>query len=116
MDIQATLLDLEEGFWRAAGDRDRYEAHLAGDAVHVIPGWGVVDREPVLFAIGGSPAWERFTIDDPRVVALTEESAALVYSARAERPGQDPYAAAISSVYRHRDDGWELVLHQQTPL
>ncbi len=116
MDIEATLLGLEEGFWRAAGDRERYAANLAPDAVHVIPGWGVADREPVLAAVAGSEPWGTFTIDDPRVVALSEESAALVYSARAERAGQDPYAAAITSVYRRREGAWELVVHQQTPL
>ena len=45
------LLQLEEGFWRAAGDRSAYAAHLADDAVHVFPGWGVSELDRVLAAV-----------------------------------------------------------------
>lgn len=110
------LLELEEEFWRAAGDRGRYEANLADDAVHVFPGWGITEREPVLEAVAGVDPWERFSIDDPSVVELSDDVVALVYTARAQRAGQDEYRAAMTTVYRRRDDGWELVLHQQTPL
>ena len=112
----AELLELEEGFWRASGDRQRYEANLADDAVHVFPGWGIAEREPVLDEVVRAEPWERFEIDDPRIVELSDDVAALVYTASAQRAGQDEYRAAMMSVYRRKDDGWELVLHQQTPL
>jgi hypothetical protein len=110
------LLRLEEGFWRAAGNRERYEANLAPDAVHVFPGWGVTDLETVLASVAEVDPWETFTIDKPHLVALADDVAALVYTARAKRAGRDPYLAAMTSVYRRMPDGWELVLHQQTPL
>jgi hypothetical protein len=44
MNVRQELLKIEEGFWRAAGDCDRYAEHLAADAVHVFPGWGVAAR------------------------------------------------------------------------
>jgi ketosteroid isomerase-like protein len=110
------LLALEEGFWRAAGSRDAYAAHLADDAVHVFPGWGATtDNERVLQAVETVEPWETFSIDDLRLVELGEEAAALVYTAHARRARQDEYVAAMTSVYRRADDGWRLVIHQQTP-
>ena len=110
------LLALEEAFWRAAGDRNRYSDHLSDDAVHVFPGWGVAEREAVLAGVASAPPWERFEIEDPRVLGLGEDAAALVYTCRAQRAGEIPYAAAITSVYRRSNSHWELVVHQQTPV
>jgi uncharacterized protein DUF4440 len=110
------LLELEEEFWRAAGSRERYEANVAPDAVHVFPGWGVTELDRVLMAVEEVEPWETFAIEDPRVVVLSDDSAALVYTARGQRAGREPYVAAMMSVYRRRDGSWELVLHQQTPL
>jgi ketosteroid isomerase-like protein len=109
------LIPLEEAFWRAAGDADAYASHLAADAVHVFPAWGVAEREAVLAGVRSAAPWTSFAIEEPRVVALGDDAAALVYVARATRGGEE-YHAAITSVYRSRDDGWELVVHQQTPL
>ena len=116
MDYADELLALEQHFWQVAGgDRDGYEANLAQDALHAFPGWGVTDRERVLAAVAESRPWDSFTIDDPHIVALGDDVAALVYTTHADRGGHK-YDAAITSVYRRRGDGWELVVHQQTPL
>jgi hypothetical protein len=109
------LLQLEEAFWRAAGSRERYEENLAADAVHVFPGWGVTERERAVSSAADAPPWDDFSIDDPQLVELSDEVAALVYTARAVR-GENPYVAAMTSVYRREAGGWQLVLHQQTPL
>jgi hypothetical protein len=114
--VREELLRLERGFWEAAGDRSRYEARLAPDAVHVFPGWGVAEREAVLSGVDGAEPWRDVRLDDPRVVELDESAAALVYTAVATRGGQSPYRAAITSVYRRSGGDWQLVLHQQTPL
>ena len=111
-----TLLALEETFWQASGDRDLYESNLAADAVHVFPGWGVADGERVLEAVAAAEPWERFELEEPRVVELGGDAAALVYTARAKRAGQDEYVAAMTTVYRRDGDDWKLVIHQQTPL
>jgi ketosteroid isomerase-like protein len=111
------LLVLEEGFWRSAGNRDAYAAHLADDAVHVFPGWGVTaDNERVLQAVESVDPWASFEIEEPTFFELGDAAAALVYTARAHRTGQDEYVAAMTSVYRETRDGWKLVIHQQTPL
>ena len=117
MDVTAELLALEKLFWDAAGgDRTTYAAHLADDAVHVFPRWRVSDRERVLGAVEDSTPWESFTIDNPRAVELGDNAAALVYTTNANRAGQAPYVAAITTVYRREDGEWRPVLHQQTPL
>jgi hypothetical protein len=113
---EADLLALEDVFWRAAGNRDRYEENMARDAVHVFPGWGVSDPEPVLEAVASVEPWERFEVEEPRLVELGRDAAALVYTARARRAGQDEYVAAMTTVYRREGDAWKLVIHQQTPL
>jgi hypothetical protein len=110
------LIPAEERFWRAAGNRDAYAAGLAPDAVHVFPGLGVLEREPVLDGVAGAEPWQSFSIDDARVVPLGPDAAALVYTTLAERAGAEPYEAAITSVYRRQHGRWLLALHQQTPL
>jgi ketosteroid isomerase-like protein len=116
MDIAQVLLAIEEELWRAAGARDRYAAHLAADAVHIFPGWGVADRQAVLAGVADAQPWQSFQIADPEVIRLSDEAAALVYRARARRGAEAPYEAAITSVYRREGTAWKLVLHQQTPL
>ena len=115
MALTETLLELEAAFWRAAGSRERYEQNLAADAVHVFPGWGVTERDRAVSAAADAAPWDEFNIEDPRLVELSEDVAALVYTARAVR-GENPYVAAMRSVYRREAGTWRLVLHQQTPL
>jgi hypothetical protein len=114
--LKSDLVELERRFWRSAGDATAYAEWLAPDAVHVFPGWGVVDRTAALEGVDGAGPWEAFRIDDPRVVQLGVDTAALVYVAEARRPSEGTYRAAIASVYRRTSGGWQLVLHQQTPL
>ncbi len=68
MDVRRELIEVEERFWRAAGDRDRYAEHLAADAIHVFPGWGVASREAVLSGVAEAETWKTFTIEDPEVM------------------------------------------------
>jgi hypothetical protein len=111
-----TIIEIERGFWKAAGDRDAYAADLAADVVHILPGLGVMDRDAVLGAVAEADPWASFEIADARLVAVGDAAAALVYRARACRPGQPDYRAAITSLYRHDGGAWRLALHQQTPL
>jgi uncharacterized protein (TIGR02246 family) len=107
---------LERSFWSAAGDAERYAADLAPDAIHVLPGLGVVSRAQVLEGVAGAQPWEAFTMRDTQIEWLDEDVVALVYTASARCAGRAPYRAAITSVYRRCDGRWQLALHQQTPL
>jgi hypothetical protein len=52
---------------------------------------------------------------DPRVVALNQDSGVVVYAVVAQREGEDPYSAVISSTFVREDGAWRLAFHQQTP-
>jgi|SRR3954451_6516733 hypothetical protein len=116
MSLKETLTALEQRFWNAAGNATRYEEHLAADAVHVLPGMGIVDRRTVLAEVARAQPWSRFSISEPEVVDLGHDAAALVYRCHAARPGGRDYHAAVASVYRREGDDWLLAVHQQTPL
>jgi uncharacterized protein (TIGR02246 family) len=110
------IRQLEQRFWEAAGDAERYAAGLAPDAIHVLPGLGVVSRAQVLEGVAGAQPWEAFTMHDVQTAWLGDDVVALVYTASARRAGRAPYRAWITSVYRRCDGRWQLALHQQTPL
>ncbi|HET7043778.1 MAG TPA: nuclear transport factor 2 family protein [Gaiellaceae bacterium] len=116
MGFADTLLELEKQFWRAASDRDAYAERLSHDALHVLPGWGVASRAAVLEGVAGAEPWESFAIEEPQLLALGEDAAALVYTAQARRRSGQKYSAAVTSVYRRERGRWLLALHQQTSL
>ena len=113
------LIELEEQGWRALsteGDAGKkfYASVLREDAVMLFPGgMRIAGRERIVQSLGVQP-WKSFRIENPEVVTLSPNVATLVYTARAQREGSEPYVALISSTYV-RDDGWQLVIHQQTP-
>lgn len=114
------LIELERQGWRAlatAGDAGRkfYEAVLRDDAVMLFPGGMRIEgRARILESLGAQP-WESFQIDDPKVFQLGAEAATVVYKVTAQRRGNAPYTALISSTYV-RATTWQLVVHQQTPV
>jgi hypothetical protein len=105
------LLEIEHEL--AAGSADAYRRHLADEAIMVLPN-GVLDRDACIAAIEASAAWDALEISDARTLPLGEDGAILTYAWRSRR-GDVSYAALMTSVYVHRDGGWRLVLHQQTP-
>lgn len=112
------ILDLEEEGWRALSSGQGaqfYESMLTEDALLVVPGM-VVDRATFLEAVQHEKPWSRYEIEDPRLVQLTADSAALVYRVTAQREGQPAYVALISTTYVKRGESWKLAHHQQTPL
>ncbi len=83
------IIELERRFWEAAGDPEFYQESFADEGVMVFSG-GILDK--------------------PAVVSLT-------YTTEAYQAGSDePYRAAVTSVYAHRGERWRLVHHQHTPL
>jgi hypothetical protein len=66
---------------------------------------GVVDRAQALEALASSPPWSRYRITEPHVVRLGQLAAVVVYSVHAEREGQPPFRAVMSSTFvRHGGD------------
>lgn len=110
------LVALEREFWEAAGRPEFYEENFADDGVMAFS-IGVMGKDAVVESMVGASEWASFTIDDPRLVELGEDAAALVYTTVAYAVGEsDPYRAALTSVYVRRGGRWSLAVHQQTPL
>jgi hypothetical protein len=115
--IEKLLVDLEVDGWNAlssARGADYYREHLAPNALMAFP-FGVLSRDAALDTMKSAPPWSSFELEDPRVVALTPDSGVVVYSVRAEREGQEPYSAVVSSTFVRHDGEWKLAFHQQSP-
>jgi uncharacterized protein DUF4440 len=111
------LVALERDGWQALADGrggEYYRDHLADDALMAFP-FGVMDRPAAIEAMEQAAPWASFELTDPLVVALTEDTGIVVYRATAQRTGQPPYSATISSTFVRRDGRWLLAFHQQSP-
>jgi hypothetical protein len=116
-DVDDDLVRLERDGWAALLDGTAaafYGERLAADALLVVPG-AVMPGADWLRSLDG-PQWATFAMSDERVVPLGADAAAVVYRADATRPGDPPYTALVTSTYVRAGTGWELALHQQTPL
>jgi hypothetical protein len=112
------LLELEEQGWQALSSPEPVkfcDGWLADDAMMIVPGM-VIDRGTFLEAVAHEQPWESHRIEEPRVVQLTDDSAALVYRVKAQRDGQPEFSGLLTSMYVKRAGRWQLALHQQTPM
>jgi hypothetical protein len=119
-DLLDELLKLEHAGWQAlsnaTGDKF-YGSIMTDDALMVLANGSIMDREAVISALDQAPPWERYEIDDPRAIAIDDETAALVYIGTGYREGADePFIGAMSSVYHRTPEGWKLALYQQTAV
>jgi len=114
-DQEAQLVALERLLW--TGGPDAYEEHLAPEALMVFPSpVGVLERAATVDSIRAADRWQQVSLDEVRTSRLADDVVALVYQATASRTDLDePYRAAVASTYRRAGQGWELVLHQQSP-
>ncbi len=116
-DLLRLLVEMEEHGWRALSDgrgADFYDRCLTDDA-RMVFSFGVLDRERSIESMRQAPPWSTFEIQNPQLVNLTDESAALIYEVTAQRAGQAPYAAWMTTVYVRQGSEWKVALHQQTP-
>ena len=112
-----SLLALEHEGWDALCEQrggSFYGELMTDDGLMVLVNGYVLDRDAVVASLNDSPAWDSYEISEPRLVALGEDAAALVYRARAQRGSDAPFEAIMTSVYRHIDDEVRLALSQQT--
>lgn len=117
-EVTDELLRLEHAGWQSLCDGTGaafYGGIMADDAVMVLANGMVMDRDTVISSLGQSPPWARYQIEDVRVVKVSPDTAALVYTGTGWRDGQDaPFVGAMSSVYHRTGDGWTLALYQQS--
>lgn len=118
-DLLTTLVDIEAQGWDALSQEGRggpfYRGLMTDDAVMVLADGSVLDRDGVVASLEHAPPWAAYRIEDPRLLRLGPDAAALVYRGTASRDADGPdLVAAMSSVYRRVDQDWRLVLYQQT--
>lgn len=116
--VNAELLDLEHAGWQALSTghsrgAEHYGALMTEHAVMVLANGQVMTRDEVVDALGAAPPWDTYTIEDPHVLAITDDVRALMYRATATR-GDTTFRGAMTSVYVAAGDRWHLALYQQT--
>ena len=109
------VLKLEHGFFED-GSPDYYREMVDDEAMLVVPGLGRLTKAQCVDAAGQACSWTSHRIDEVEWLDLDDEMVALSYHVVAERRGQDPYEAWMTSVWREQDGRWKLVAHQQTPV
>jgi hypothetical protein len=103
---------LELRGWEALAGPDGaafYDDLMADDGVMVFPGV-ILDKAATLRAIAGAAPWQSFELTDLHVIEGTQDSGIVVYRATAQRAGEEPYRALMSSAYARRDgsaEPWE---------
>ena len=100
-DLARELIDAEREGWEAlASGRggEHYRTHLAPNAVMAFP-FGVMSRQEAIDAMEAAPPWSSFDLVDPQVVELSTDSGIVVYRVSAQRAGEEPYAAIVSSAF-----------------
>ena len=116
--LEQTLIALEEQAWQALSQgtgADFYQQNLAPDAVMVFP-FGVMTREQTIASLQTAVPWSRYQLEEPHVLPLGEDSAILSYRATAQRTGEPPYVAYMTTVFVKHDGSWQTAFHQQTPV
>lgn len=118
MDLQETLMALEKAFWQASaeGRGDLIYGYLAEQAL-TVGVFGVLDRDTTAAIANDQPPFVFWRIDtEPRCLQLTPDCAVVLYQASAQRQGQAPFTALMSSTYLQQNSTWKLAFHHQTPL
>lgn len=119
MPLLDELMDLERRGWDSLCDGTGHEFYprlMSDDGVMVVAGGTVLDRDQVAASLADAPPWRHYEITDERLVHVPGGGAALVYRGTAWRSEEEPFVAAMTSVYARVDDAWRLAVYTQTPL
>ena len=108
------IRDLEERFWLAG--IDHFQAGMLPDCIVAFPGpVGILTGPSIVAGLEGAPRWSSVDIGERQVLRPMPDTVVVAYHARATRDGSPAYSAYCTSTYVRAQDGWRLVLHQQTP-
>jgi hypothetical protein len=110
------LIQVERRGWEALCSDDAvayYRRHLIEEALMAFP-FGLMDREEALGAMEAARPWSHYDMKEPRVIALAPDCGVVVYAVTAQREGEDPFSAVVSSTFVRRDGEWRLAFHQQS--
>jgi hypothetical protein len=121
MNIEQTLLSLEDEMWRAnrEGDGSFYERVVRDDAL-VVSRYGVATKAEIVPGIAKNEnPYIRTELSDQKVVRITADSALVTYKAAVTalvNGSETAFQVLATSVYARADDEWRNVFHQQTAL
>lgn len=113
------LLELERLGWQSLCDGTGsafYGTLMVDGALMVLADGMTMSRDGVAAALQSAPPWASFTIEDPRLVSVSDQVAILVYLGTGFRTGGDAFVAVMSSTYVKKAAGWRLAAYQQTPV
>ena len=112
------VMEIERGFWNAAGDTEYYRRYFHDDGVMVLPHEShPLDKAAVLASLAGAAPWRSFHFDAIATAEPSPSVAVLAYRVEAWKEGVDaPYRAVIASTYLAEGTSWRLLSHQHTPL
>jgi hypothetical protein len=114
------LLELEHAGWRSLceGTGARfYSGMMTEDGLMILAHGMALDRDATAAALRDAPPWAGYELVDPGILRLGDGAAALLYTGRAWRAGEEQtFTALMASTYRRTGDGWRLALYQQTPV
>jgi hypothetical protein len=115
------LWKLEERLWEAsaAGDGEMYRESLVEEAILIFPSpTGVLDKERCIAGVTGNrTSLVRYSLEDRKVVELSEGSVLLTYRGVAVWQGSEHEARDLrGSVFVRRGGSWKMAFHQVTPL
>jgi len=120
--LHSTLVELVKKAWDAniKEDPSFFQKFMTDDAVG-ITGYGIVDKQTLLKQMEehtGTP-FTKYTLEDPKVISLTPESAILIYKITIEavRNGQEmTFQDFATTVFVKRDNLWKGVLQQHSRI
>ena len=113
--LEDELFDLEKHFWTEGADY--YRNALAPAAIMVFPEpAGVLMKDEITSSLQGTARWTEVSLEEHRVLELSDKAAVVTYKATARRPDGPAYVARASSAYVRDGNAWKLAFHQQTPL
>jgi hypothetical protein len=112
--LEDHLFSMEERFWTQLAEY--YRANLASAAFMVFPDpAGVLAKDEITASVQNAPRWSHVTLEEHRLLELSDSAAVLSYKATAKRAGK-AYVARASSAYVRDGEAWKLAFHQQTPV
>jgi hypothetical protein len=117
--LTVTLLELEHRGWASLcdGTGDAFYGRLmTEEAVMVLANGATLGRADVVAALADAPPWDRYEVEEARVVPVGPDAAGLVYRGTGHRRAGPDFVGLMTSVYSRVDGEWRLVLYTQTPL
>lgn len=115
-----TLLELEVRGWESltkSKGGDFYGEIMTTDAVMILVNGMILDYEMIISSLNDSELWDFYEITQPRLLNITEDTATLIYSAKASRKNDiEPFHAIMASTYTLVESEIKLALYQQTTV